>query len=312
MYDARNEAHEFVADNRDEAVRKACDFFGVETGALTIGEFPEGEVYGLGGRAVIVAALRDRKPPSPGRGSGREGRRDEGGRGEGRRGNGRRDEGGRGERGGERGRRGGRGRREASDRDAERPAASPPAAKPEEAPAEPSVGTAEGELGELGAFLLGVIERMAIGSFEISESSEDDLLVFGIKGSAARRLSSGEGRTVDAIALLANQVAKSRELGATRVVLDVEGNEDAREDFLADLASRAAGRARKTGRAVALDPMNGKDRRTIHMALADAEDVATMSVGEGRYRQVVIVPEGAPEYERAREESEDAQRSSES
>jgi spoIIIJ-associated protein len=58
---------------------------------------------------------------------------------------------------------------------------------------------------------------------------------------------------------------------------------------------------------VALDAMNGRDRRAIHMALRDEADVATMSVGEGRYRQVVIVPEGAPEYENARRESELAQ-----
>jgi predicted RNA-binding protein Jag len=50
---------------------------------------------------------------------------------------------------------------------------------------------------------------------------------------------------------------------------------------------------------VALDPMNGRDRRGIHVALRDVEGVATMSIGEGAYRQVVVVPEGAPEYEEA-------------
>jgi hypothetical protein len=42
------------------------------------------------------------------------------------------------------------------------------------------------------------------------------------------------------------------------------------------------------------------------VALRDAEDVATMSVGEGRYRQVLVVPEGAPEYEEARSAAERA------
>ena len=42
------------------------------------------------------------------------------------------------------------------------------------------------------------------------------------------------------------------------------------------------------------------------MALRDTEDVATMSSGEGRYRQVVVVPKGAPEYEEARLSSEEA------
>jgi spoIIIJ-associated protein len=46
--------------------------------------------------------------------------------------------------------------------------------------------------------------------------------------------------------------------------------------------------------------MNGHDRRVIHVALRDSQEVATMSMGEGRYRQVVVVPKGAPEYEEAR------------
>jgi spoIIIJ-associated protein len=297
MYDAMNEAHEFVASTRDEALRKASDFFSVGVDELQIGEFPEGEVYGLAGRSVIVASLRNRRSPSPsrpagresGRPSGRESGREKGGRGE------RRPRGGRGSE-----------RREASDRGSDRAPA-----RASEEPTEPSVGTARGELGEIGAFLLGVMERMDVGPFEISESGEDDLLVFEVRGSAARALASGEGRTVDALQLLANQVVKTRDMGSTRIVVDVEGSADARGEFLADLAARAASRGRKTSRAVALDPMNARDRRTIHMALHDEQGVATMSVGEGRYRQVVIVPEGAPEYEQALRESEEARHGNE-
>jgi spoIIIJ-associated protein len=88
-----------------------------------------------------------------------------------------------------------------------------------------------------------------------------------------------------------------------RIVLEVEGDVEARESRLVDLAERAARRARETGRAIALDPMSGRDRRIIHLELRGAEGVATMSIGEGRYRQVVVVPAGAPEYEEAVRES---------
>ena len=37
--------------------------------------------------------------------------------------------------------------------------------------------------------------------------------------------------------------------------------------------------------------------------MRDEDDVATMSIGEGRYRQVLVVPEGAPEYDDAVSES---------
>ena len=74
-------------------------------------------------------------------------------------------------------------------------------------------------------------------------------------------------------------------------------------------ATRAEGYAeamREAGRAIALDPMNGRDRRIIHLAVREEDGVASMSMGEGRYRQVVVVPEGAPEYEEARRQSEAA------
>jgi spoIIIJ-associated protein len=87
------------------------------------------------------------------------------------------------------------------------------------------------------------------------------------------------------------------------VVVDVEGGAEAREEFLNKLADRVAKRALQTGRAVALDPMNGRDRRAIHVALRDRDNVATMSEGAGQYRQVVVVPEGSEEFEEAREQS---------
>ena len=56
----------------------------------------------------------------------------------------------------------------------------------------------------------------------------------------------------------------------------------------------------------ARDPMSGRDRRVIHVALRGAEGIATMSIGEGRYRQVLVVPAGAPEWAEAKAASESA------
>jgi spoIIIJ-associated protein len=169
------------------------------------------------------------------------------------------------------------------------------------------VGTARGgALGEEGDFLLGVVERIDVGPFEISRSEDGELLVFEIRGVAARALAGGDGRSVDALQLLVNQAATKVDADAKRIVLDVEGNTEAREDFLSRLTERVIRRAREGGRAVALDPMSGRDRRIIHLAVRDEDGVATMSIGEGRYRQVVIVPEGAPEYEEASTQSQAA------
>ena len=315
MYDAMNEPHEFVGDNREDASARACKYFGVSQDALEIHEFRPGEVYGLGGRCAIVAALRNRPPVARGGERGERGDRpdrgergDRGDRGRSRPGRGDRGEGG-GGRGGEAPRRGmdrGGESRGAGRSEGAREESFAPARREESRPAaphEPSIGTPRGEIGEVARWLLGVIERMDLGSFQIGENAESDVLVIDVAGAAARALATGDGRPVDALQLLANQAATRTDLDAPRIALEVEGDTESRETLLSRLAEKGAKRARETGRAVALDPMNGKDRRIIHIALRDERDIATMSIGEGRYRQVVVVPEGAPEYDQARREA---------
>src|SRR5262245_31216349 len=306
MYDSRSEPREFLGDDAAEARAKASSYFGRDAAELVMHELSG--VSGLGARVLVVAQpreargrVRERGPESRGFDEGRGGR-ERGGRG---------DRGGRGGRDRERGGRGGRegrgeGRRFDSPRgrgEREREDASPE--EPAE-PSEPSIGTARNPLGEVGEYVKGLVERMELGPFEIERIEQEGVEVFQITGAAAAGLTGGDGRTPDAIQLLANQASSRRGEDEPRVVIDVEGNHERREAFLFRVAERAAARARETARTVALDPMGPRDRRSIHVALRDAEGVATLSVGEGRYRQVLVVPEGAPEYEDARSSSEGA------
>jgi predicted RNA-binding protein Jag len=305
MYDGKAEANEFVGDDRGEAVSKACRFFGVEESELKVATPEDGEIFGAAGQAIIVAVPKDAKP-IPRSDSGDRG--DRGGRGGGSGGGGGGRE--RSDRGGsDRGRdRGGRDRNRGSggsDRDGgnEREVVS----AVREQPKGESKGSPQGEVGEVGKFILGVVERMGLGEFTIAESSEGDFCVYELRGEAALALGTGDGRPVDALQLLGNQFAMQLSDDSPRVVVDAEGDAEKRDDFLARLAKRAAGRATESKGSVALDPMNGRDRRILHMTVKEMDGVATMSVGEGRYRQVVVVPEGADEYEDALEASSAAQ-----
>lgn len=145
---------------------------------------------------------------------------------------------------------------------------------------------------------------MGLGPFRIvKETEEERFIAFQITGAAADGLTAGDGRTPDAIQLLANQAASRNDEDPKRIIIDVEGNRGRRDDFVERVAERAARRAQDTGRTVALEPMSPRDRRIIHVALRESDGVATMSRGEGRYRQVLVVPEGAPEYEEAEQAS---------
>mgnify|MGYP000887197265 CR=1 FL=1 len=308
MYDQRQEPNEFVADNVKDATGQAAEFFGVDAGELKITIAPDGEIFGTGGRTVIVAmpkeiAARGPRPDSGG-GGGERDRGDRGGRGRGDdrpRGRERND---RGEgRGRGRGREGGRERGGRSDKREERSAPRERVEKEVQEAIVDSKGTPKGDIGEIGKFLLGAVERMKLGNFDIAESSEGDFLIYQLSGPAADALQAGDGRATDALQLVANQVSMRQSEDAPRIVVDVDGGGDEREETLGRLADRAVKRAKETSRSIALDPMNGRDRRTIHIKIKEVEAVATMSIGEGRYRQVLVVPEGAPEYEDAVSES---------
>lgn len=320
MYNQKQEPNEFIGDSLDDVRTQAAEFFGVDKAELKVVVPADGEIYGAGGRSVIVAVPKEvaaRGPrPSDGGGGDRD-RGDRGGRDRDRGGRGRGDDrGGRGRGRGDREDRGGRGRGrnesrgEQSDRgdrggrgDSEGDAPRENLEKEPQQAIEDSKGTPKGDIGPIGEFLQGAVERMKIGSFEISESSEGDFLIYQLSGPAAETLQSGDGRATDALQLVANQVSMRQSEDAPRIVVDVEGGGDEREETLGRLADRAVKRAKETGRSIALDPMNGRDRRTIHIKIKEVEDVATMSIGEGRYRQVLVVPEGAPEYDEAVEES---------
>ena len=276
MYDRKSEANEFVGESIEDATASAARFYGVEAEDLDVVAPEAGFVAGTGGRTVVVAVPKNvKRAPERRERPERKGRNERKGRSE------RRPEP---ERGSER------------MESRERPA---PATPPQ--PVGESRGTVRGEVGPTGEFLLGVVERLGLGSFEISESAEGEFVVYEIRGEASAALGAGDGRAVDALQLLGNQAAKNGVEDAPRIVVDVEGGAEERGDSLERLANRAASRAVESGHSVALDPMNPRDRRIIHVTLRDHENVATMSVGEARYRQVVVVPEGAPEYEKARQ-----------
>jgi spoIIIJ-associated protein len=54
------------------------------------------------------------------------------------------------------------------------------------------------------------------------------------------------------------------------------------------MAQRIAQQVRTSGRAIMLEAMPPNERRIVHMALADFEDISTESEGEGDQRRVVV------------------------
>jgi spoIIIJ-associated protein len=84
------------------------------------------------------------------------------------------------------------------------------------------------------------------------------------------------------------------EVTPRRLRLDCEGYREARDAALRAQALELADAVRADGKPRLSGPLNAYERRIVHIALADAEGIATYSVGEGADRQVTIAPADHP------------------
>lgn len=96
------------------------------------------------------------------------------------------------------------------------------------------------------------------------------------------------GNTLDAMQYLLSLFVNKEEDDYIKVILDIEGYREKRENTLIRLAQRMAEKAISGTRPVKLEPMNPYERRIIHSTLQDVDGIQTFSEGKDPYRRVVI------------------------
>ncbi|HJI72728.1 MAG TPA: protein jag [Veillonellaceae bacterium] len=157
----------------------------------------------------------------------------------------------------------------------------------EEAPfnAEEQEQTAE----EAKKFLENVFKGMHL-DVTMEKMMNEERILLSLHGEGLGILIGKHGQTLDALQYLTNLAAGKSFRHRYFVMLDVENYRERRQDTLEALAHRLAGKARRTGEPVKLEPMPAGERRIIHLALQDDPSVSTESEGEVPYRYVVISP----------------------
>ena len=136
-------------------------------------------------------------------------------------------------------------------------------------------------------FLNSLLSEMG---FELSSSAKitEDGCVFDIVGKDVEYLLSENGEMLDALEVILFQ-AFGRDLEKThRFICDAEGFRQTRKAELQAMARFAAMTVRKEGRPFTFGLLNSTERRVIHTALQEEEDLVTESVGVGRDRRLQV------------------------
>ncbi|MFA5800385.1 MAG: R3H domain-containing nucleic acid-binding protein [Candidatus Peribacteraceae bacterium] len=138
-----------------------------------------------------------------------------------------------------------------------------------------------------------LLTALAIPFEEVKVRQDGDVTRVDIVCPEPSRLIGWHGETLNAVQhLLKSMLRTAKNLErAPFLVLDVDGYRLMQEEKVKKIAEAKADFVRRTGARVTLSPMSPYFRRIVHMHVANTPelaDLATESVGEGDYRQVVI------------------------
>ncbi|MBO4412824.1 MAG: Jag N-terminal domain-containing protein [Clostridia bacterium] len=143
-------------------------------------------------------------------------------------------------------------------------------------------------------FIRGLMQVSGCGE-ELVVLKEEGTTKIEISGKNATNLIGFRGECMNAIQNIASAIENENAETKQRVILDIENYRSRREESLKALANRMYNKVKKTNKAVKLEPMSANDRRIIHTALSEFEDVDTISKGTEPNRYIVILPAGSEE-----------------
>ncbi len=137
-------------------------------------------------------------------------------------------------------------------------------------------------------FLTGLIADFGFDLDVASEWDDAEGCILNISGEDVSFVLSENGELLDAFETLLFQVY-GREIDREhRFICDAEGFRKTRKAELHAMAKYAAESVREKGIPFTFGVLNSTERRAIHLALQDVDDLTTESVGEGRDRRLQI------------------------
>src|SRR5207245_6150456 len=130
--------------------------------------------------------------------------------------------------------------------------------------------------------------QLAKIDLQLRTSENETQVMVRLYGRDARRLIDGHGELIDALQVLTNKALVGRRI-EKEIELDCQEFKGRRVEELEQKAREVADRVRRDGREQLLPAMTPIERRIVHLALADDQEVATVSRGDGFYKRVAIV-----------------------
>ncbi len=125
---------------------------------------------------------------------------------------------------------------------------------------------------------------------EVEGEEPDESISLDIEGDDLGILIGRRGQTLSCLQYIVRLIVGHQKRSWHPITIDVEGYKQRRYQALQVFARQMAEQVNAKKMSFTLEPMPAYERRIIHVALAEHQDVTTESIGQGESRRVVILP----------------------
>jgi spoIIIJ-associated protein len=135
-----------------------------------------------------------------------------------------------------------------------------------------------------------ILSLIPVEGAEVEGEVADSTVKLCIDGDKSGLLIGRKGRTLDALQFIVTKIVSKNLDRKIRLIIDSENYRRRRKDYLIQMALDMGEKARKSKKPMATGLLNPHDRRIVHIALKDQQQLTTTSRGEGMLKKVVIIP----------------------
>jgi spoIIIJ-associated protein len=155
---------------------------------------------------------------------------------------------------------------------------------------EPAPAAIEGDVVAVAKDSLKTILELIPIEATVTARQEEDRVVLSIEGDQSGILIGRKGRTLDALQFIVSKIVNKSLDQKVRVVIDSENYRERRKEALVEMALKIGEKAKRIKKPITTGPLNPHDRRIIHLALRDDQELDTKSRGDGVLKKVLIIP----------------------
>ena len=140
---------------------------------------------------------------------------------------------------------------------------------------------------EITSFVQSVVDAMGL-DLEASAEEMPDGVRINLEGEDGNALTRRQGEALAALQHIVSAIYRHETAEGRRLVVDCMGYRKGKDVELKQMAIFLGEKAKSTGLAQEIGPLNPYERRIVHLAVAELDSVTSESIGDAFEKTVII------------------------